>query len=675
MPSLKDRDTNAPSDSITASLAGAENSSRQQPVALEVPITVNGARPLEGNDKREPFSESTKTVLVFGNGAVIRLGSAVAPGQLLFVTNERTKKEVICQVVRSKGGKNSAGYVEVEFTEPVSAFWGLRFPANHPALRSTTSLSDPESPTDEFLRSALETTAPAARKADSAKSDFEATSRDERFNTEPKSDERVSSRASLWSEAPTAANAPKSEATRLQERLTAVFAAEKQTAPVDRTSPPSESADRKPLNDTAAKLFQPAEDKSLPRTEPARATEARSAKSPSSLPSAFSDAKLTSPTEELKVPSWLQPLTHDADSSAVPKEAAAKTHSAPVAAEPQKASEEKPKSLGRSKSAKPALVLGSGLLGQSAAPVASRHSNKGLLIAVAAGLLVVAAGARWYLQQPASPALTIKSIIATKAPAPPPSAMSSSLNPAPSDASVTTAAPPTAQPQPARTGAIQPTIPQPPQGKPAASVTTENASISSVARVAAQPAVISERVPKSTSVLASSTPSASPIATSDSVEPESKSLSLDNAPLAKPKTKRRRQATDLAAPSLTDAAAPTLSADASLGAGLVPAAPAQPAAPVPASALGGDVKPARLLSSVQPVYPPIAKNQHVAGDVRIDALIDANGRVSSMKVLSGPPLLHQAAMEALRQWKYEAATLNGTAVPMHLTVTLQFHVQ
>src|SRR5260370_24408359 len=72
---------------------------QQQPVALEVPVTVNGARAVEGSAKREPFSESTKTVLVFGTGAVIRLASSVAPGQLLFLTNEKTKKEVVCQVV------------------------------------------------------------------------------------------------------------------------------------------------------------------------------------------------------------------------------------------------------------------------------------------------------------------------------------------------------------------------------------------------------------------------------------------------------------------------------------------------------------------------------------------------------------------------------------------------
>jgi len=84
---------------------------------------------------------------------------------------------------------------------------------------------------------------------------------------------------------------------------------------------------------------------------------------------------------------------------------------------------------------------------------------------------------------------------------------------------------------------------------------------------------------------------------------------------------------------------------------------------------------ARLISSVPPAYPSLARTQHIAGDVRIDALIDANGHVSSMKVVSGPTLLQQAAMEALHQWKYRPATLDGKPVAMHLAVTIQFRLQ
>jgi TonB family protein len=99
---------------------------------------------------------------------------------------------------------------------------------------------------------------------------------------------------------------------------------------------------------------------------------------------------------------------------------------------------------------------------------------------------------------------------------------------------------------------------------------------------------------------------------------------------------------------------------------------ATPAAPVP---VGGDVRPAKLITSVAPVYPTLAKSQHVSGSVLIDALIDATGHVIAMKVVSGPTLLHQSAMDALRQWKYQPALLDGRAVPMHLTVTIQFRMQ
>ena len=128
-------------------------------------------------------------------------------------------------------------------------------------------------------------------------------------------------------------------------------------------------------------------------------------------------------------------------------------------------------------------------------------------------------------------------------------------------------------------------------------------------------------------------------------------------------------------------AAPSISGDngdanpAGLGSALTSGGLKQPAAPEVPLPTGGDVKSAVLVSKVAPVYPTLAKNQHIAGNVVIDALIDANGRVSTTKVLSGPALLHQAAMDALKQWKYQPATLDGKAVSMHLTVTLQFRTQ
>src|SRR5262249_59643589 len=103
---------------------------KPQPVAMEIPVTVNGASTVAGSDKRQPFSETTQTVLVFGSGAVIRLAAAVGPGQLLFVTNEKSKQEVVCQVVKTKQNSNAARYVELKFTEAAADFWGIRTNGN-----------------------------------------------------------------------------------------------------------------------------------------------------------------------------------------------------------------------------------------------------------------------------------------------------------------------------------------------------------------------------------------------------------------------------------------------------------------------------------------------------------------------------------------------------------------
>src|SRR2546427_593879 len=121
--------------------APSDNAVKQQPVALEVPVSVNGARTVEGSAEREPVSDATETVLIVGSGAVIRLASSVAPGQLLFLTNEKTKKEVVCQVVKSKNYRNISGYVELEFTESVVGFWGMRFPGDRIGAPSQSSLT------------------------------------------------------------------------------------------------------------------------------------------------------------------------------------------------------------------------------------------------------------------------------------------------------------------------------------------------------------------------------------------------------------------------------------------------------------------------------------------------------------------------------------------------------
>jgi len=112
-----------------------QRSMRPNPVALEVPVSVAGARPVSSTDKRELFMEETTTVVVFKDGAVIQLSAAVAVGQLLFLTEKRSKKEVVCQVVHKRSHRPTACFVELEFTEPEENFWGVSFPAQEDGAR------------------------------------------------------------------------------------------------------------------------------------------------------------------------------------------------------------------------------------------------------------------------------------------------------------------------------------------------------------------------------------------------------------------------------------------------------------------------------------------------------------------------------------------------------------
>jgi protein TonB len=87
---------------------------------------------------------------------------------------------------------------------------------------------------------------------------------------------------------------------------------------------------------------------------------------------------------------------------------------------------------------------------------------------------------------------------------------------------------------------------------------------------------------------------------------------------------------------------------------------------------GVDVAPPRKRHDVSPVYPPIAASARIEGTVVLEAVIDREGNVSNLRVVKSIPLLDNAALEAVRQWKYEPTRLNGRPVPVVMTVTLSF---
>jgi len=90
---------------------------------------------------------------------------------------------------------------------------------------------------------------------------------------------------------------------------------------------------------------------------------------------------------------------------------------------------------------------------------------------------------------------------------------------------------------------------------------------------------------------------------------------------------------------------------------------------------GGNVQAANLINEVKPVYPPLARITRIQGVVILEAVINKEGRIDSLRVVSGHPILTQAAMDAVKQWKYRPTILNGEAVDVITTVTVTFTLQ
>ena len=111
---------------------------------------------------------------------------------------------------------------------------------------------------------------------------------------------------------------------------------------------------------------------------------------------------------------------------------------------------------------------------------------------------------------------------------------------------------------------------------------------------------------------------------------------------------------------------------ASLG-GPVALPPPPPLAQTPVRLHSGIRAPQRILN-VTPTYPAIARNARVQGVVIIEATIDEHGNVIRAQVLRSIPLLDDAALTAVRQWKFTPTLLNGVAVPIVMTVTVNFAV-
>jgi TonB family protein len=367
--------------------------------------------------------------------------------------------------------------------------------------------------------------------------------------------------------------------------------------------------------------------------------------------------------ESIKIPSWLEPLARNTIAPAPTQELIERSKS--------KLSTEEPEIFEPAPALIPPIELedapelriptfGS-QLPMDEMPTGNERtsgsSNKGMLVgAIAAGIFLLAGAGFWYLKQQGASSHPVVA---------PPSAAVTGEVAAPAQQPLVTTAP-------TQTNSLISSAEVSPAVTPSTATPVLDASENSKSLDRVTSAVSKVTQPASTLLQPRTQAQLKP-----QPQPEPAKPSLGEVHLAAPKVNRKTGSQDggNADPGLTLNAEQALPNSDSMSSGLVTGSVKEPAAPAAPLPVGGDVKPAKLLSSVSPVYPSLARNQHVGGDVKIDALIDANGRVTSMNVLSGPTLLHQAAMDALRQWKYQPATLDGKSIPMHLTITIQFRLQ
>jgi TonB family protein len=699
-PLTKEPEVLTPAADATASRPGAQTAKPAAPaapgvradaVSVEVQVRVYGSRitqfPGQAEPNSEPFEEQTSTMIVFPQGAVLRMSTNVGVGQMLVVTNAKTKADAICRVVKVRTFSNTQGYVEVEFTTSQKNYWGVRFPSegpapaapapSAPAASAPAVVAPPPAPAAQKPVEPVKGPAPAPVAATpsvqvppmpapvapvATPAPLAATP----AVVPPPAPKPVAPAAPVAAAPPPivpaapkvetpapVASAPVAPAAPVVEdedldtilgRLTSTTPTPVATSPV--AAPPSLDAvfSAKPVETIEPKASVPV---AVEPAKPAAAIEFPAVPPLTPVPS------LT--LSDLRGDAIAEPANNSEDTEVIEQESLLKH----AAAEPVV---EAPRRTVGSFSGGLSLTGGASIAASSAAETtveesASSHTESSsvigggyaepakksnfLLIAACIGaLVVVAGGGAFYFHtsaagsKAAAPSATAQAPKSAEAElageTPEQSALRNTV--AESNASgQRAAATPVATPQPARVAATQPT-----GNDPGVTVT---------------PTISHARQQKAIENVVDATANAHPVAA---------------------------QRTDAGGPG----AAPAVDGDGGGSgntlSGLVAgndgsslkAPEIRQEGPL---RIGGNVKEPQLLSHVMPQYPLTAKEAGIQGDVVIQTTVDEHGNVVNMKVVSGPMMLRQPALEALKRWKYAPSTLNGQPISVQMSVTIKFN--
>ena len=610
---------------------------RSDALSLEVAVRVHGSKVKEvvlgTTPHTEPFEEQTSTMIIFPQGGVLRMNTAVTVGQMLVLTNLKSRQDAICRVVKIRPNANLAAYIEVEFTHRQPGYWGVSFPCDADAAPAKVTPAAPEvSGASEFT----EKTNPASD-ISSAPAASAATSKPLDSNSIPKESKPID----VQHPPPVERFVP---APRAKPSFISIGSQEEVQPAASSTSPIGRKYDS----------FVPAPPKSPAPIDV------------SSVPPAAPHATLS--TIQLRGDYDAAPsiAALDSDASAAEEQALAL-----AAASTSENSRSTFGSIAGGNTLATAHSSSSddfgarldSSFGASASQGAQPRVNWFLFAAGAAVLLTVLAGGLYIRSRStnsraatANPPATVEQ----PAQAVQPSAPSYSVE---SPLANSTAQPPIAPPSP--TVQLSATNSAAPVGN--SNPATANKHAASVPPPAASSKTVTPSVtPPSVASAKTVTPSVKPGLMSQS-------LNSHPSPAQRPDAGGIDAAPVVVAPAESEGSSAALS-----GISSSPRVPALPPPPTPATQpegpgkIGGDVKEPRLISSVLPVYPLAARQSGVEGEVVVNTTIDKSGGVVGMRVVSGPPLLRQAALDALRRWKYEPSRLNGQPVAVEMQVTIKF---
>jgi TonB family protein len=616
----------SPVSQSSAPTSNSASPSRSEVVSLEIPVKVHGSRVTQVvggvTPSTEPFEEQTQTMIVFPGGAVVKMSTAVNAGQMLVLTNLNTRQDAICRVLKVRPNPNLANYVEMEFTHRQPGYWGISFPSDAGA--------EPKKVVGPPASAPAETKPSAAAPSDIS-----------------------------WAPAPPAPSAapPKSAQAAPLPPVVKPAAAAPPSKSSRPTAPKAEPAfisigtqEEVQVAASATAVTKPGK---MPESEiekfvaPAPKNEPAIAPPPAAAPAEVSLTELQGDAEAAT------PVLFAA-SSAAPAE----PEVAP--ATPQATAAGSGRIFGRfagstaldsTSAAQPEDSTAH--LDLSGATAASRIPGSGqnwTLIAAGIAVLVAGlAGGIYYVRSHARSSGADMRVASVARPTAPVGTQSQGFD-----------------------AAVQPSSPvSPVSNAPAASATSSITVVGATAVTV--PAKVGSAAPLAQPQPAQIAPALAPKAVSPSVTSNMMTSALNAHPTAaaragdEPADEPNVTARPGYAESNGNALAeiPSSSTAASL-----PMPTIQPEGP-PTKA-GGHVQEPKLISSAMPVYPQAARNSGIQGDVVVETTIDKDGNVAGMRVISGPAMLRQSALDALRKWKYEPSKLDGQPIGVQVMVTIKF---